>query len=100
MIIYNVTVKVEKSVAGEWLTWMQAEHIPQVMLTGCFMEHHIFKVLVDEEDGLTYSVQYLCSDMQTYEKYRVEYAPTLQAETQKKYKDRFVAFRTLLEVIA
>jgi hypothetical protein len=99
MIIYNVTIKVEHSIADEWLEWMKTVHIPDVMLTGLFLEHHIFKVLVDEADGVTYSIQYLCENMELYEKYNTEHAPALQAETQKKYNGRFVAFRTLLEVI-
>jgi len=44
-------------------------------------------------------VQYTCADMATYERYRDEHAPRLQAETQKHYGGRFAAFRTLLEVL-
>jgi hypothetical protein len=100
MIIYNVTVKINTAVADEWLQWMKAEHIPQVMSTGLFLENHIFKVLVDEPDGLTYSMQYLCRTMSDYEKYRIDHAPALQSEMLRKYKDHFVAFRTLLELVA
>jgi hypothetical protein len=100
MIIYNVTVKVDQSVSEEWLTWMQAEHIPKVMLTGCFVEHHIFKVLVDDPDGPTFSIQYLCRNMDDYDRYQELHAKDLQAETQKLYGNRMVAFRTLLELVA
>ncbi len=99
MIIYNVTVKVDHAVAAEWLAWMLEVHIPEVMNTGLFTENHVLKVLVEDMEGLTYSIQYHCKSMADYEKYRDEFAPALQAETQKKYKERFVAFRTLLEVI-
>lgn len=99
MIIYNVTVKIDSSFTDEWLQWMKTEHIPKVMLTGLFVEYHIFKVLVDDSDGDTFSIQYLCKSMDDYEKYREEHAPTLQAETQEKYGSRLVAFRTLLELI-
>jgi Domain of unknown function (DUF4286) len=99
MIIYNVTVKIDRAVADEWLAWMLDVHIPEVMNTGLFTENHVLKVLVEDPEGLTYSIQYYCKSMADYEKYRDEFAPALQAETQKKYKDRFVAFRTLLEVI-
>ncbi|MEI2737728.1 MAG: DUF4286 family protein [Chitinophagaceae bacterium] len=27
MIIYNVTIKVEHSIADQWLTWLKEEHI-------------------------------------------------------------------------
>ena len=100
MIVYNVTIKIDATVAEEWLQWMKVEHIPKVMATGFFLEYHIFKVLVDETDGLTYSIQYLCRTMDDYEKYVADHAPALQAETQKKYGKRFVAFRTLLELVS
>ena len=99
MIIYNVTVKVDHAVATEWLAWMLEVHIPEVMNTGLFTENHVLKVLVEDSEGLTYSIQYYCKNMADYEKYRDEFAPALQAETQKKYKEHFVAFRTLLELI-
>ncbi len=36
MILYNVTVALDPAIETEWLAWMQQEHIPEVMATGCF----------------------------------------------------------------
>ena len=100
MIIYNVTVNINNSVHEEWLEWMQLVHIPDVMITGLFIENRIYKVLADEDsDGTTYSIQYVCNSMKEYEQYRDVFAPALQAQHANRYKDKFVAFRTLLEVI-
>ena len=100
MFIYNVTVNIDNSVHNEWLEWMQTVHIPNVMLTGCFTENRMYKVLVnDDAGGTTYSIQYVCSTMKEYEYYRDIFAPALQAEHNAKYKDKFTAFRTLLEGI-
>lgn len=99
MIIYNVTVNVDADVAEEWLQWMKAVHIPDVMSTGMFLDNRICRVLAEEEGGFTYAIQYTAADMATYERYKAEHAPRLQAETQKRYSGKFVAFRTLLEVV-
>jgi hypothetical protein len=99
MIIYNVTVNIENDVHQEWLEYMKKIHIPEVMETGCFIESKICKVLVNEEQGTTYSIQYTCENMQTYEHYKKEHAPRLQKEVQNKYANKFVSFRTLLEVV-
>ena len=99
MILYNVTVNIDTDVEQEWLLWMKEIHIPEVMATGLFLESRIFRVLANDEGGITYAVQYTCADMATYERYRDEHAPRLQAETQERYGGKFVAFRTLLEVI-
>lgn len=99
MIIYNVTVNIENDVHDEWLNWMKNEHIPDVMKTNCFIENKICKVLVEEEQGTTYSIQYTTTDMATLEKYQREYAPRLQKEHSDRFANKFVAFRTLLEVV-
>lgn len=99
MIIYNVTINIEKEVHDEWLKWMREEHVPDVMKTGLFIENKICRLLVDEEQGITYSFQYTAKNMQDYERYRSEHAPRLQADVKRKYDGKFVAFRSLLEVI-
>ncbi len=81
MIIYNVTINVDTDVHAEWLRWMKETHIPDVMATGLFLDSRICRVLADDEGGITYAVQYTCADMATYERYRDEHAPRLQAET-------------------
>ena len=99
MIIYNVTVKVDNDVHDEWMEWMRSIHIPEVMATQKFIDHQVAKVLVDDADGITYSFQYKCQSMDKLEEYYADHAPALQRDHAKKYKDKFVAFRTLLEVI-
>jgi hypothetical protein len=100
MIVYNVTVNIEQSAHDEWLEWMRQHHIPEVMKTGMFSEHRILRVLGDEESGgATYSFQYTCESMEKFRQYQEKYAPKLQSDHNEKFKDRFVAFRTLLETI-
>ncbi len=99
MIVYNVTISVEADIHDEWFRWMRDEHIPDVMATGLFLDSRMVRVLAEEDAGLTYAVQYTCADRTTYERYRHEFAPALQAKTQARYGGRFVAFRTLLEVV-
>lgn len=99
MIIYNVTVNIENDVREEWLQWMKEKHIPDVMRTGNFLENKICKVLVNEEQGTTYSIQYTCKSMEILEDYQRTHASRLQKEHADKYANKFVAFRTLLEVL-
>ncbi len=99
MIIYNVTINIENDVREEWLNWMKTVHIPDVMATGHFLENKICKVLVDEEQGTTYSIQYTCANMETLKEYQTKHSPRLQKEVSDKFPNKFVAFRTLLEVV-
>ncbi len=99
MVIYNVTVKVEHSIKAEWLKWMKDVHVPDVMATDLFEDSQIRRLLIDEEDGVTFSIQYRCRDMNAFDRYQKEYAPALQREHSEKYKDKYVAFRTLMEEV-
>ena len=101
MILYNVTVNVEDSIREEWIKWMREIHIPEVMQTGLFKEHKLLHLLNEEDGntGATFAIQYFCETMQDYDKYQAEFAKNLQFEHSRRYKGKFVAFRTLLEVI-
>ena len=99
MFIYNVTVNINDDVHSEWLKWMREIHVPDVMKTGCFVDSQIVKVLYVEDEGHTYSLQYKFLEMIDIERYQKEFAPALQADHTKKFKDKYTAFRTLLQVI-
>ena len=96
MIIYNVTINIDNDVHDEWLQWMREKHIPDVMATGYFLENRLCKVLVDEEQGTTYSFQYTCANMEDLKEYQKLDAPRLQKEVGDKYANKFVAFSLLL----
>ncbi len=101
MIVYNVTCNVGIQMAEEWLNWMQEEHIPEVMQTGCFTDCKILKLLTDAEDneGVNYAIQYTADSLEVYQQYRDQFGPILQAKTKEKYGDSVLAYRSLLEVI-
>lgn len=99
MHIYNVTVNIEDSALEQWLDWMQKTHIPDVLNTGLFINCRFCRVLVDEEAGTTWSIQYLVKDLETFKLYQEMYAPALQKEHQDKFAGKFVAFRTMLELV-
>ncbi|MBL7963624.1 MAG: DUF4286 family protein [Flavobacteriales bacterium] len=100
MILYNVTVSVDPDAREAWVEWMRSTHIPEVMATGLFLEHRFYRVLSEDPHEVTYAVQYLCADRDTYERYRADHAPRLQAATARQFGDRISAFRTLLEAVA
>ncbi|MDX1627351.1 MAG: DUF4286 family protein [Fulvivirga sp.] len=100
MVLYNVTVGIDTDIEGEWLDWMQKEHIPAVMATGMFKEHKVFKVLnQEEESSVSYSIQYFAENIDMVVKYLDDYAPPLVEAHRERFKNRHVAFRTLLEQV-
>jgi hypothetical protein len=100
MYIYNVTVKVDWSIHDAWLQWMKEEHMKEVTGTGCFTHHRLLRLLdVDDSDGPTYAAQYFAESKAACNKYLEVYAPALRTKGTDKWGNRFVAFRSLMEVV-
>ncbi|RLJ77302.1 DUF4286 family protein [Pedobacter alluvionis] len=100
MFLYNVTLILEDAAAEEWLQWMQDIHIPEVMATGLFVSNRLLKVVDSPNEGVTYCTQYVVETLDNYNKYQEEFAPALQAGLNEKFKNRFVAYRSLMEFVA
>ena len=98
MILYNVTVNVDDDVHDEWLQWMKTKHIPDVLATGLFLDNKLFRIKSDD-GGHSYSIQYFLRSMDDYEKYQNEFVAKFQDEHSTKYKDKFAAFRTIMELV-
>lgn len=101
MIVYSVTINVEDMIHHEWLRFMQHTHIPDVLNTGLFSGHKMYKLLTrfEGETGTTYNIQYYLNSLSDYEKYQEEFAPALQKDVIDRYDGKFMTFRTLLEEV-
>jgi hypothetical protein len=100
MILYNVTINIDNDSHEEWLEWMLNVHIPEVMKTGMFLKNKVFLLHGDEDSGgLTYSIQYFAESMKEVDIYIRDFAPRLRADADEKFGGKFVAFRSLLEMI-
>ena len=99
MVLYSVTINIEDDVHHEWIQWMRETHVPNVMNTGCFVMHKIMQLVEPKQDGNTYSFQYFCESMEMLATYQRDFAPQLQLEVTERYPNKFVAFRTILNVI-
>jgi antibiotic biosynthesis monooxygenase (ABM) superfamily enzyme len=100
MLVYNVTIKILRGKEEEWLQWMTSKHIPDVMSTGFFLSSQICRLLDQPEgDDPTYVIQYRCESKEKLDHYLENFSPALREEHNQRYKDQFVAFRTVMEVI-
>ena len=100
MLLYNVTVGVDKDIEEEWLQYMREKHIQDVLNTGLFVESKMYKVLHDQEEGtISYSIQYFARSIEDVQQYLEVFAPALIEEHRKKFHNRHIAFRTLLQEV-
>ena len=99
MYIYNVTIQIEETVHREWLQWMREKHIPNMLGTGKFVQARMCRVMTEDEGGITYAVQYHTPSQEMLRSYYKENAEVLRREAGEAFPDKFVAFRTELEVV-
>lgn len=101
MFIYNVTIKLDSSIHDSWTNWMKEEHIQDIMNTGCFEKFVFVKLLdIDDSEGPTYAVQYYAESKAQYNRYIDLHAPKMRKASMDKWGDKFIAFRTLMEVVS
>lgn len=100
MIIYNVTIKINEGLHNAWFRWLQDEHIPSVLATGCFTNAKVLRLLdIDEEEGPTYAIQYLAENRENYDRYIQNFATAMRDESFRKWGNGFIAFRSLMQVV-
>jgi hypothetical protein len=100
MIIYNVTIKVEKGIAEEWVKWMKEEHMPELLQTGLFTHHKLHHLLEqDETEDITYIAQYYLACIENYNAYISRHAQKMREQGLNRFGNRFIAFRTIMEEV-
>jgi len=99
MIVFNISMKVEPSIEMEWVSWQKEEHIPQIMATGQFVDYKFYRLLEEQTDAPTYIVQYFAPDIQHYNKYIDSFAADLRKKAFDKWGNKFVAFRSVMQVV-
>jgi hypothetical protein len=82
----------------DWLGWQMVEQIPATLKTGLFDSYQLYRLLEqDEEEGPTFVIQFLTSNLERYEQFLIGFAPVLQQAGWDKWGNSFIAFRTLME---
>jgi len=100
MIIYNVTVKTEKEIAKDYLKWLKEEHLADMMSTGLFSDYRLCRLMDEgESDGVTFVIQFHCDSIENYQSYVEEHAPGMRKKSLDRFSNKFVAFRTVMELI-
>jgi hypothetical protein len=54
---------------------------------------------VDETDGPTFAVQYFAESKALYNQYIEKFAPLMRGKSFEKWGNRFIAFRSVMQVV-
>ncbi|MEO8139608.1 MAG: ACT domain-containing protein [Gemmatimonadota bacterium] len=101
-ILYSVTVRVDRVIAPEWLSWMRDVHIPEVLragsFLGCRITHEIDPASADGRE--TFVFDYRIPSLEALDRYRTSRALTLQQAHSERYAGRVEATRSVRTVLA
>lgn len=79
MVIYSVTIFIDKERSADWRQWMSETHIPQVMATGYFTKFSLRRICEPQYPGRdAFSIEYTCETLQQCIDYQERAAPALR----------------------
>ncbi|WP_228852728.1 DUF4286 family protein [Aegicerativicinus sediminis] len=98
MIIYNVTSLVDEEILPQWLEYIK-KHMKDMLDTGKFQSATLSRIITDQEEGHSYSVQYKCETRELLNEYYELDAKALREDIIEKFGGQVISFRTELEVL-
>ena len=100
MIVYNISIQIDPNIENEWVQWQQQEHIPEIMATGQFTDYKFYHLLEqDERESIFYVMQFFAASEGNYRTFIQEFSEKLRQKTFDRWGDKFIAFRTLMELV-
>lgn len=99
-ILYNITMQVEKPAVDDWLSWIQQEHVPGMMGTGCFIKHQLLKILNnDKDEEQTFAIQYFASTIFKFNQFEQNFLDQELKKISDKWNTSVMFFTTIMEIV-
>lgn len=100
-VLYEVTLSVERAIAGEYRAWLDA-HVAQMLALPGFTGAEVFELVETPPDAarLVLCVHYRLRDEAALEAYLRDHAVAMRADGIARFGDRFRASRRVLRPAA
>ncbi len=100
MYLFSITINVDDEVREELLEWVNGKIRPLLTDKALVYDFRVLKILSDETGhGTSYSFQYHLHNWEGVETFEERYDNEVAAGMYRFYKEKFVEFRTRLELI-
>lgn len=102
MIIYSVTVSIERPQAAEWLLWMEQDYLPEALASGYIQSYRMNQLMepIYEPNTITYNVQYEMQGLSEMDAFRRLVEPTLEGYHQARFGEQSLAVRSVLKTLS
>ena len=99
-ILYNITMQIEKPFVNNWLEWIQQEHIPGMMGTGCFIKHQVLRLMNNnQQEEQTFAIQYFASTIYKFNQFEQNFLAQELKKISDKWNTRVMFFTTTMEIV-
>ena len=97
MIVYEVNLDIDRTIADAYRDWLQA-HVAEMLALPGFVDARCHEVVDDPPDPLRLRlcVHYRLQDLAALERYLREHAPRMRADGVARFGDGFRASRRVL----
>lgn len=100
MLIFNTTYKISNPIEYAWIAFIKEIHIPFMTNESVFCNPQIAKIVGStDNEGVSYSVQFQISDMDTLTIWHKSNAEEFQLSFQNAFANEVHFFSTVLEII-
>ena len=99
MYIYNITFNVDKEIEKDWLQYIKEVFIPAMLKSGLLHTALTSKIMVDEAQGNSYSIQFSANNKEDLDRFIHEELYPLLNKLHLKFIPKMVYFATELDVI-
>lgn len=100
MYLLSITINIEDDLRDEWMSWVNAKINAILADKNLVHDFRILRIMKEEPgQGSTYSFQYHLNDLMRVKLFEQRYNQEVAAEMFRFYKEKFVEFRTMLEVV-
>ena len=99
-LLINDTISIHPQQAENWLNWIHAIVLPIVKKESGIESFRVTKIRGnDDENGISYALQFICPDETAYSDFIENLDPKLQQEQLNRFSGNFGTFRSVLEII-
>lgn len=97
MVLYEVSARVERGIAGDFLAWLPG-HVERILALPGFVAAEVFEVVETPPDAghLLLCAHYRLRDGAALDAYLQEHAARMRAESAERFGDRVRASRRVL----
>ncbi len=99
MYIYNITFNIEIEIETEWLSYIKAFFIPEILKSKYVQSALTSKIVSKELEGISYSIQFTTKSKAELERFiNMDFYPVLD-KLYQKFHPKMLFFGTELDVI-